>query len=192
MQALSDGNAKKMIKKLGFAELEAERRERAGREKENPPAMTALLDDIRSLHNVGAIFRTADGAQFGHLYLCGITGTPPRNEIRKTSLGAEENVPWSFHPDPVELAGRLQAEGYQIVVLEQTDASTDFGSAAYRFPLCLIIGHEYTGVRDELVAMADLAIDIPMGGCKHSLNVSVAFGIAAYEISRRRDDIRRG
>ena len=181
-----------MIRKLSFAELEAERLKRTSRGHGGPLLLTALLDDIRSLYNVGAVFRTADGAQFDHLYLCGITGTPPRNEIRKTSLGAEESVAWSYHADPVELAGRLKEEGYQIVVLEQTDASIDFSTAVYQFPLCLILGHEYTGVRDELVALADLAIDIPMRGSKHSLNVSVAFGIAAYEISRRRDDNRRG
>jgi tRNA G18 (ribose-2'-O)-methylase SpoU len=177
-----------MTSKLSFVELEARRLERAQKALTRQP-IVALLDDIRSLHNVGAIFRTADGAYLDHLYLCGITGTPPRNEIRKTSLGAEESVPWSYHADPLALIQQLRAEGYQIVVLEQTDASRDYRSAVYRFPLCLVIGHEYTGVREDLVAAAELAIEIPMQGSKHSLNVSVAFGIAAYEICRRRDDI---
>ncbi|HNW58794.1 MAG TPA: RNA methyltransferase [bacterium] len=181
-----------MIRKLSFAELDERRRLREHGERPHTPAAVVLLDDIRSLHNVGAIFRTADGAGFGHLYLCGITGTPPRNEIRKTSLGAEESVPWSYHADPLPLARQLKAEGYQLVVLEQTNASTDFTAAPWRFPLCLIIGHEYTGVREALVELADLAVEIPMDGSKHSLNVSVAFGIAAYEIARHRDDIRKG
>jgi tRNA G18 (ribose-2'-O)-methylase SpoU len=179
-----------MIRKKSFAELECQRQEREQRPKQRHASAVVLLDDIRSLHNVGAIFRTADGAQFDHLYLCGITGTPPRNEIRKTSLGAEECVPWSYHAEALPLVQELKMRGYQIVVLEQTNESTDFHAAPYRFPLCLIIGHEYTGVRDELVAQADLAIDIPMGGNKHSLNVSVAFGVAAYEISQQRDDIK--
>ncbi len=179
-----------MIRKLDFAELDERRRQRESALRNQAPAAVVLLDDIRSLHNVGAIFRTADGAGFGHLYLCGITGTPPRNEIRKSSLGAEESVAWSYHPDPLPLAAELKAAGFQLVVLEQTDASIDVAAAPCRFPLCLIIGHEYTGVRDSLVELADLAVEIPMAGSKHSLNVSVAFGIAAYEISRRRDDIR--
>ncbi|HQG45887.1 MAG TPA: TrmH family RNA methyltransferase, partial [bacterium] len=111
-----------MTRKLSFPELEARRRLRASTPPAPASTAVVLLDDIRSLHNVGAIFRTADGAGFAHLYLCGITGTPPRNEIRKTSLGAEESVAWSYHPDPLSLAAHLKAEGFQMVVLEQTDA----------------------------------------------------------------------
>ncbi len=177
-----------MTRKRSFAELEAMRQQRAAQGVRTRPPVVAVLDDIRSLHNVGAIFRTADGAFLDHLYLCGITGTPPRSEIRKTSLGAEESVPWSYHADALALVQKLKADGYQIVVLEQTDASMDYQDAAYRFPLCLIVGHEYTGVRDELVEAAGLAIEIPMHGSKHSLNVSVAFGIAVYEICRRGDE----
>jgi len=180
-----------MLRKLSFTELDQERKARAQNRQGNTPTLVALLDDIRSLHNVGAIFRTADGAFFDHLYLCGITGTPPRSEIRKTSLGAEENVSWSYAENPLSVVHQLAGAGFQIVVLEQTDNSIDYHSAEYKFPLCLIVGHEYKGVREELVVAADLAIDLPMRGCKHSLNVSVAFGIAAYEIARRRDDNTR-
>ena len=178
-----------MKSKLVFSQLEERRVGRVAQPGRKRRPLVVLLDDIRSLHNVGAIFRTADGVYLEHLYLCGITGAPPRNEIRKTSLGAEESVPWSYHPDPVAVVAGLRDKGYQIVVLEQTDDAVDYRQADYHFPLCLVLGHEYNGVRDELVAAADLAIEIPMHGEKHSLNVSVAFGIAIYNICSMRDDI---
>ncbi len=150
-------------------------------------AIFALADNVRSMHNVGALFRTADGAGVAKLYLCGISACPPRDEIRKTSLGAEETVPWEYVRSAAEAVARLKAEGFQIVVLEHTDCSYDFRAAPYRFPLCLVVGHEHHGVSDEVVALADLAVEIPMAGVKESLNVSVAFGIAVYEIARHHD-----
>jgi tRNA G18 (ribose-2'-O)-methylase SpoU len=142
----------------------------------------ALADNVRSMHNIGAMFRTADGAGLAKLFLCGISACPPRPEIRKTSLGAEEAVPWEYVPSAAQALRRLKAEGVQIVVLEHTDCSHDFRVAPYRFPLCLVVGHEHYGVCDEVVALADLAVEIPMAGVKESLNVSVAFGIALFEI----------
>lgn len=168
------------MRKLSFEELQAQKLDLNSRRL----PVSVLLDDVRSLHNVGAVFRTADGAAVEQLYLCGISGTPPRDEIRKTSLGAEESVPWSYHQDPVSLVHDLKRQGRQIVVLEQTTAGVDYRRAFYRFPLVLIVGHEYQGVAEELVALADLAIELPMHGVKHSLNVSVAFGVAIYEIRR--------
>ncbi len=168
------------MRKLSFEELQAKKLDLTGRRL----PVSVLLDDVRSLHNVGAVFRTADGAAVEHVHLCGISGTPPRDEIRKTSLGAEESVPWSYHQDPVGLVHDLKRQGRQIVVLEQTTAGVDYRRASYRFPLVLIVGHEYQGVAEELVALADLAIELPMHGVKHSLNVSVAFGVAVYEIRR--------
>ncbi len=174
-----------IMRKLSFEELQQQHDQSpdAGERLRMPVAV--ILDDIRSLHNVGAVFRTADAVAVEHLYLCGISGTPPRDEIRKTSLGAEETVPWSYHTDAVPVIEELRQRGYQIVVLEQTTASIDYGCAEYRFPLCLVIGHEYNGVADKLVAMADMAVDLPMCGIKHSLNVSVAFGVAVYKIFER-------
>ena len=177
------------MRKLNFNELHGLSSERRIQNSLHKRPIAVILDDIRSLHNVGAIFRTADGAGLEHLYLCGITGTPPRNEIRKTSLGAEESVPWTYHKDALEPLQSLCATGYQIIVLEQTNESVDYRLALYRFPVCLIIGHEFHGVRDQLVAAADLAIDIPMYGVKQSLNVSVAFGIAVYEIGVKYEEI---
>ena len=173
------------MRKLSFDELQRSREEAASRPSHVKMPLSILCDDIRSLHNVGAIFRTADGVALQHLYLCGITGTPPRSEIRKTSLGAEETVAWSYHPDAVALVKTLRQQGQTIAVLEQTDTSIDYRQADYRFPMTLIIGHEYNGVRDDLLEWVDLAIDITMLGSKHSLNVSVAFAVAAYEIRRQ-------
>ena len=173
------------MRKLTFTELQAQRVHSLQGNPGPRLPVSVILDDIRSLHNVGAVFRTADAVGLEHLYLCGISGTPPRDEIRKTSLGAEESVAWSYQANAVELAKELQRQQRQVVVLEQTTASIDFRQAVYRFPLVLVIGHEYHGINDELVACADLAIDLPMHGKKHSLNVSVAFGVAIYEIMRR-------
>lgn len=173
------------MRKLSFEELQEQRISCPDAQARPPMPVAVILDDIRSLHNVGAVFRTADAVALEHLYLCGISGTPPRDEIRKTSLGAEETVPWSYHADATEVVGDLRKRGYQIVVLEQTTASVDYDQAQFRFPLCLIIGHEYNGVSDKLVELADLAVDLPMLGIKHSLNVSVAFGVAVYKILQR-------
>jgi tRNA G18 (ribose-2'-O)-methylase SpoU len=170
------------LKKLSFKELQSARR--GLDEKPGSPRLpvSVLLDDIRSLHNVGSIFRTSDAVYVEKLYLCGITGTPPRNEIRKTSLGAEESVPWSFFENPLEVTRLLKNQGYRLVALEQTNGSINYRAASYSFPLCLILGHEYRGIRDELIEACDMAIDIPMHGLKTSLNVSVSFGVVIYHI----------
>lgn len=176
------------LKKLTYEEIVASRP--APESSLNKPRcpVVAIADDIRSLHNIGALFRTSDGAHIEHLYLCGISGTPPRSEIRKSSLGAEESVPWSYVKDAADLIVDLKARGYQIVALEHTSDSKDFRKAKYRFPLCLIVGNEYHGIQERLVEMADLAVEIPMLGVKQSLNVSVAYGIALYEILSRWTD----
>jgi len=171
-----------MIRKLSYEELIAARPTLA--EAQNLPKhpIYGVVDNVRSLHNVGAIFRTADGAGIQKLFLCGITGTPPKNEIHKTALGAEENVAWQYHPDPVEVITPLKDQGIQIVVLEHTIQSVHYQKAEFRFPLCLVVGHEHFGISEEVIALADLAIEIPMYGLKGSLNVGVAFGIAIYQI----------
>ena len=180
------------IKKLSFEEIVASRPAPETNLAKPRSPIVAIADDVRSLHNIGALFRTSDGAHIEFLFLCGISGTPPRSEIRKTSLGAEDSVPWSYIKDAAPLITDLKARGYQIVALEHTDNSADYRQADYRFPLCLIVGNEYNGIQDRLVAMADMAVEIPMLGVKQSLNVSVAYGIAVYEIlSRWRDRITK-
>lgn len=150
-----------------------------------PKPICVLLDNVRSLYNVGSIFRTSDAAGIEKLYLCGITGQPPRAEIHKAALGAELSVRFEYVQNPVEIIRKLKSERYQIVVLEHTDASLSYDQAKFQFPICLVVGHEISGVSDEVVALADLAIQIPMHGIKQSLNVSVAYGIAIFEIIKQ-------
>ena len=147
-----------------------------------------LLDNIRSLHNVGSIFRTADGVGADKLYLCGITGKPPRTEIRKAALGAEEFIPWEYHKDIIEVIDNLKKQGYHIVALENQTASVDYKQLNYRLPMALIVGNEFHGINESILKKCDDVVSIPMWGKKNSLNVSVAFGIAAYEIVNRNEN----
>lgn len=151
-----------------------------------PEPFSALVEDIRSLWNVGSIFRTADGSAFSHLFLAGITGCPPRKEITKTSLGAEESVTWSYGRNALEIVPDLKVAGVQIVGLECTADSIPLTSAlatgSLRAPLCLIVGNEVSGLSAESLSLCDLVCHLPMRGKKESLNVAVAFGIAAYMI----------
>ena len=144
-----------------------------------------IAHNIRSLHNVGSIFRTADGAGVTKVYLTGYTGTPPRKEISKVALGAEETVPWEYVRRPIEIIRKLKRAGVTIVALEKTDQSIDYR----RFHPCsssvaLIIGNEVRGISTPLLRYADTVMHIPMRGSKESLNVSVAFGIAVYSYIR--------
>lgn len=171
-----------MIKKLTFEEL-VESRPTPEQAKSFPKhPIYGIVDNVRSLYNVGSIFRTADGAGIQKLFLCGITGTPPKTEIHKTALGAEENVAWEYVKDPVEVVQKLKGEGIQIVVLEHTTESIHFQKADFRYPTCLVVGHEHHGISEGIIQLSDQAIEIPMYGLKGSLNVGVAFGIAAYQI----------
>ena len=145
-----------------------------------------LLDNIRSLYNVGSIFRTSDGARISKLYLAGYTPRPPRKEIEKTALGSTRTVPWEYVPDPLRLISLLASEGIPLCVLEHTDTSIPYYAVPPgRFPLCLAVGNELTGVSREIVSRADFAVDIPMYGMKQSLNAAVAYGIAVFEFVRK-------
>ena len=143
--------------------------------------MYVVLENIRSLHNVGAIFRTSDAVLVKKLYLCGITGTPPRPQIAKTALGAEELVPWEYQEDSVEVVRKLKKEGVKIVAVELAHNSVNLHQAKFDFPVCFIFGHEVEGISDLLMAEVDLSIELPMLGRANSLNVSVCFGIVMYE-----------
>jgi tRNA G18 (ribose-2'-O)-methylase SpoU len=142
-----------------------------------------LAHNIRSLHNVGSIFRTSDGAGVSKIFLTGFCGVPPRKEITKTALGADEWIPWEFHKDPMPLLKKLKVEGVQIVSLEKNAESVDIGTFKPSYPLCLIVGNEIDGVSDEMLALSDAVVHLPMRGKKESLNVSVAFGIGIYRIT---------
>jgi tRNA G18 (ribose-2'-O)-methylase SpoU len=145
----------------------------------------ALLDNVRSLYNVGSIFRTSDGAFIEKLYLCGFTPHPPRKEIEKTALGSTQSVPWEYHRNPIEVIHLLRERHIKIAVLELTDESIPYYDVQPSdFPLCLAVGNEITGIRKEIIELADMAIEIPMYGMKQSLNVAVAYGIAVFGLLR--------
>ena len=145
-----------------------------------------ICDGLRSLFNVGSVFRTADGAGIDKVYLCGITGKPDTNKaerkISKVALGAQKYVEWEYVKQSWRLVEKLKKERYQVVSLEQASKSIDYTSFKPKFPLALIIGNEGRGVKKSLLNRSDKIIDIPMRGQKESLNVSVAFGVAAYWI----------
>ena len=144
-----------------------------------------MLDNIRSLYNVGSMFRTSDGALITKLYLCGYTPHPPRKEIEKTALGATKSIPWEYHANTLDAVAAVKNKGIKLCVLEQTTKSLSYiGVSTSDFPICLIVGNEITGVSSEVVAAADMAIEIPMYGTKQSLNAAVAYGIALFELVR--------
>jgi 23S rRNA (guanosine2251-2'-O)-methyltransferase len=147
--------------------------------------VSILLDNVRSLYNVGAFFRTADAAGISRLYLCGITGRPPKRAIGKTALGAEETVPWEHAWDPLPVLDRLAAGGVEIAAVETSIHAVDLFDWAPRFPVCLVFGHEVEGIRAEVAARSDTHVRIPMLGRKHSLNVATAGGVVVYELLRK-------
>ena len=144
--------------------------------------LCVVLNNIRSLHNVGAIFRTADGAGVEKIWLCGITGFPPQGGIAKTALGAQDYVPWEYREDVLSLLKELKKEGYQIVLLEQMQGALPHDVFKPVGAVCLVVGNEVSGVSQDMLTLCDQAIEIEMNGIKNSLNVAVAFGIAVYQL----------
>lgn len=147
--------------------------------------VTVLVDNVRSLYNVGSIFRTSDGAMIQKLVLTGFTPHPPRKEIEKTALGATNSVKWEYVKSTLHAIQQLKEQGWNICCLELTDKSIPYYDVQPTdFPLCLIIGNEIVGVSAEIVKRCDMAIEIPMFGMKQSLNVAVAYGIAVFELGQ--------
>ncbi len=147
--------------------------------------VSGMLDNIRSLYNVGSMFRTSDGAFIRTLYLCGYTPAPPRPEIDKTSLGATESVSWLHFRDPLEAIAHARGAGMTICVLEHTTESVPVYTLTKDvFPLCLVVGNELTGVSPKVIEAADLAVEIPMYGVKQSLNAAVAYGVALFALMK--------
>jgi tRNA G18 (ribose-2'-O)-methylase SpoU len=148
--------------------------------------IAVMLDNIRSMHNVGSIFRTSDAARVEHLYLAGITATPDHPGMHRTALGSQDSVPWSHAADAADVVRGLRERGYRIAVLEITDRPTAAEALTEAdFPLVLVVGNEVEGVSEDVLALADIALEIPQFGMKQSLNVSVAYGIAAFDLVRR-------
>ncbi len=149
--------------------------------------LVVVLDNIRSLNNIGSVFRTADAFRVDHLALCGITAAPPSVEIHKTALGAEESVAWVHYQSTIDAVNTLRADGYTICCLEQVKGSVPL----QEYPVdpsrryAIVIGHEVNGVDQEVVNLCDAAIEIPQQGTKHSLNVAVSAGIALWHFFSR-------
>ncbi len=143
-----------------------------------------LLDNVRSLNNIGSVFRTADGFLIEAVYLCGITATPPHKDIHKTALGATDSVEWKYFNKTTDAIKQLRKEGYKIISVEQTDSSVMLNE----FPLqknesyALIFGHEMKGVDQSVIDMSDISIEIPQFGTKHSFNISVSVGIVLWDL----------
>ncbi len=152
--------------------------------------LVVVAHNIRSLHNVGSIFRTADAAGVAKLYLCGITGTPldrfgnVRGDVAKVALGAERTVAWEKKRATRTVIKELKAEGYKIFALEQGRGSVPYDQARFSGKAALVLGNEVKGLPPTVLKMADKTVEIPMRGKKESLNVSVAFGIAVFALTR--------
>ena len=157
------------------------------RESEKLP-LTVVLDNVRSLNNIGSVFRTSDAFRVEHIALCGITATPPHREIHKTALGAEDSVEWSYHEDAAECVRGLKEKGYRIYAVEiahdsiKLDAMTQLRNNALK--IALVFGNEIEGVQESVMELCDGALEIPQYGTKHSLNVSCAAAIAIWELSK--------
>ena len=155
------------------------------RESEKMPVIV-VLDNIRSMHNVGSVFRTADAFLVRGIYLCGYTPQPPHRDIHKTALGATETVEWTYFGSAAEAVSALREAGYRVFAVEQTAESVVLQafSGEYNGPLAVVFGNEVDGVSDDALALCDGAIEIPQWGMKHSLNISVAAGIVLWELVR--------
>lgn len=173
-----------MARKLAVQELNRLTPE-ALREKQRI-ALTVVLDNIRSGNNIGSVFRTADGFRLARVVLGGICAKPPQRDILKTSLGAEKTVPWEHHENLLDLVRQAKAEGAKVAVIEQTDASLPLEewNPSVDHDWWVILGNEVGGVSDELVDIADLCIEVPQFGHKHSLNISVCAGVVFWQYMR--------
>jgi tRNA G18 (ribose-2'-O)-methylase SpoU len=151
----------------------------------------AVCDSIRSLENIGSIFRTSDALAVDKIFLCGISGYPPSLKISKSALGAEKTVPFEYHGQCWKLIEKLKKDKVQVVVLEKTDKAVIYTKFKPKFPLALVVGNEIKGVSGAALKRADKVIYLPMLGKKESLNVAVSFGIAGYQISKFRKKSRK-
>ena len=144
-----------------------------------------LLDDVRSLNNIGSIFRTCDAMRVKKIYLCGITGKPPHREIRKTAIGASESVDWEHKNNASEILTKYRDLGYEIIAVEQTSSSVSLEKYQLKNKnILLVFGNEINGVSQKLVDLCDFSIEIPQWGTKHSMNISVSVGMVLWNIKK--------
>lgn len=173
------------MKKLSVIELDRVSKEEFKTIDKTP--LVVVLDNIRSLNNVGSVFRSSDAFKLEKIYLCGVTATPPNAEIHKTALGAEDSMEWEYVEDTKAVVAKLKQEGYKIFAVEQVQNSImlDKVELDKTNKYVLILGNEVKGVQQEVVDMCDYAVEIPQFGTKHSLNVSVAAGIVIWEFFKK-------
>ena len=173
------------MKKLSMEELNRVTAEEFKRQDKIPLAV--VMDNVRSMYNVGSVFRTCDAFSVECLYLCGITATPPHKEIAKTALGATESVDWKHFASTAECLRELKRDGYTLYAVEQVDTSISLEKFEIQMPakIALVLGNEVFGVDDEALELCDGALEIPQNGTKHSLNVSIAGGIAIWECFKK-------
>ena len=171
------------MRKLLHEEIPRLNQQEAVRVQRHP--ISVVVDNVRSIHNVGSFFRSSDAAWIERLYLSGITGTPEHRALHKTALGAQDAMPWQHVPQTSTAIRDLKNKGYRILALELTDTPTLVNQLTLSdFPAALIVGNELSGVSEEALKLADIALEIPQYGTKQSLNVSVAFGIALLDLVR--------
>lgn len=173
-----------MAKKLSMQELQRINAEQFKQSDKFP--VTIILDNVRSMMNVGSVFRTADAFRVEKIFLCGITARPPHKEIHKTALGATESVEWKYVEQTPDAIHQLKNEGYEIYALEQTDQSVnllDF-KPNIKTSLALVFGNEVKGVAQDVIDMCNNCIEIPQFGTKHSFNISVTVGIVLWDVFR--------
>ncbi|MDH6356195.1 RNA methyltransferase [Parabacteroides sp. PF5-9] len=176
------------MRKLKITELNRLTPEAFKESKKIP--LVVVLDHVRSLHNVGSVFRTSDAFKVEAVYLCGITASPPHAEIHKTALGAEDTVEWFYFKDTLEVVDKLREEGYQICAIEQAEGSMMLDKLVIdkNNKYAVILGNEVKGVQQEVIDQCDCCIEIPQYGTKHSLNVSVTAGIVLWDFFKQLSD----
>jgi len=169
------------LRKLKLDELNRASVEEFKTQQKLPIAV--VLDNVRSMHNVGSIFRTCDGFAVEHVCLCGITGQPPHREIEKTALGATQSINWTYYSEPLQAVEQLRKEGYKIIAIEQAENSIMLNQfkASENEKYALIFGNEVNGVSDEVMKVIDACIEIPQFGTKHSFNIVVSAGIVLWD-----------
>ena len=170
------------MRKISNEELNRPDLETFKEQEKNP--IILVLDNLRSMHNVGSAFRTADAFAVEAVYLCGITAQPPHREIHKTALGATDSVEWKYFESTAEACSALKETGYKIAAVEQADKSTSLETFQPKVDekLALVFGNEVFGVEENVVQSADLCLEIPQFGTKHSINVSVSMGVVLWDI----------
>ncbi len=172
-----------MVRKLSMDELgrmSVEEFKQADKKK-----IVVILDNVRSMHNVGSVFRTSDAFLIQAVYLCGYTPKPPHRDIHKTALGATETVEWHYLSTTIEAVNLLKEKGYKVFAVEQAEGSISLESFAVEDNIAVVFGNEVEGVDNTVIAACNGCIEIPQFGTKHSLNISVAAGIVLWELTRK-------